>query len=86
MPLTVKKNDYIYVGKSLNEGNLNCQNLINVYFNYFKDFLNQLSATKRTFNYIQILLINKIQQIFENQNITISDKHIEIIVKKITSK
>ncbi len=86
VPLTIKKNDYVFVGKSLNEGNLNCHNLINVYFNYFKNFLNQLNATKRTFNYIQILLIKKIQQIFENQNITISDKHIEIIVKKITSK
>lgn len=84
--INVKKYEFIHIGKRLNEGNTNLNNLLNIYYQHFQGFLTKLEATQLAFIYIQFLITKKIQQIFENQNIFISDKHVELIVKKITSK
>ena len=43
-------------------------------------------ATKRSITAIQILLLNLVQDVYRSQGIYISDKHVEIIVRQITSK
>ena len=35
---------------------------------------------------IQLLLIQKVQQVYNSQGVDIADKHLEIIIKRITSK
>nr|YP_009395991.1 RNA polymerase b''''-subunit [Dasya naccarioides]ARW65177.1 RNA polymerase b''''-subunit [Dasya naccarioides] len=56
----------------------------------FKSHLNQgLSiddATRLTFIEIQLLLIKEIQLVYQSQGVDIADKHIEVIVKQMTSK
>ena len=43
-------------------------------------------GTKRSLSKIQIILINSIQSIYQSQGVNISSKHIEIIVRQMTSK
>jgi hypothetical protein len=84
--INLKKNEFIFIGKRLNPGNLNLHNLLNIYFHHFKNFIETIHAAKLAFIYTQVIILKKIEEIFENQNIFIADKHIELIVKKITSK
>lgn len=43
-------------------------------------------ATRKSIEKIQSYLIKKIQNVYESQGVRISDKHMEIIVKQMTSK
>ena len=40
----------------------------------------------RLFKNIQLLLIQKVQQVYNSQGVSIADKHLEVIVKRISSK
>jgi DNA-directed RNA polymerase subunit beta' len=82
----IKKRDYVYLGQALTNGSINAHNLLNIYFNYFIKKFNNCFAADISIQKIQLLLIQKIQQIYNSQGVYISDKHLEIIVKKITSK
>lgn len=85
-PLIVKKNDFIYVGQPLTEGSVNPHNLLMTYFAYYKNFTNDYESTYLSFKHIQMLLIQKIQQVYNSQGVSIADKHLEVIIKRITSK
>nr|AOC61448.1 beta'' subunit of RNA polymerase [Rhexinema sarcinoideum] len=55
----------------------------------FKEFQNLYSSSisvQKSFEYIQKYIINGIQSVYQSQGVNISDKHIEIIVKQMTSK
>ena len=84
--LTIKKNDFIYIGQALTEGSVNPHNLLLTYFSYYKNFTSYYQATCLSVKNIQLLLIEKIQQVYILQDVTIADKHLEVIIKKITSK
>ena len=85
-PLIVKKNDFIYVGQPLTEGSVNPHNLLMTYFSYYRNFSDDYESAYLSFKNIQILLIQKIQQVYNAQGVNIADKHLEVIIKKITSK
>ena len=55
-------------------------------FNNFKLNLSTFEATQRSFEQIQYIIINEIQKVYCSQGIYISDKHLEIIVRQMTSK
>jgi len=84
--LTIKENDFIYVGQALTEGCVNPHNLLLTYFSYYKNFTSYYEATCLSVKNIQLLLIEKIQQVYILQDVTIADKHLEVIIKKISSK
>ena len=80
---------YFYIGKpseKLPEGSINPHKLLETYFNYYKSYGNQYEAAYLSFKNIQILLIEKVQEVYTLQDVYISDKHLETILKKITSK
>jgi DNA-directed RNA polymerase subunit beta' len=84
--LTIKENDFIYIGQALTEGCVNPHNLLLTYFSYYKNFTSYYEATCLSVKNIQLLLIEKIQQVYILQDVTIADKHLEVIIKKISSK
>jgi DNA-directed RNA polymerase subunit beta' len=84
--LTIKENDFIYIGQALTEGSVNPHNLLLTYFSYYKNFTSYYESTCLSVKNIQLLLIEKIQQVYILQDVTIADKHLEVIIKKITSK
>nr|YP_009397230.1 RNA polymerase b''''-subunit [Thuretia quercifolia]ARW66416.1 RNA polymerase b''''-subunit [Thuretia quercifolia] len=56
----------------------------------FKFYLNQglsiSDATRLSLMQIQLLLIKEVQLVYQSQGVDIADKHVEVIVKQMTSK
>ena len=56
----------------------------------FRSYLNQglniYNSTKLSIIEVQLLLVKEIQLVYQSQGVYISDKHIEVIVKQMTSK
>ena len=89
--LTIKENEKI-----------NPHNLLKVYFNYYgliKNFFcdrtktvksyrltNNYEASYRSFKKIQSLILNSVQSVYESQGVSIADKHLEVIIKQMTTK
>ena len=90
IPLTSKilvdSGSFIDIGEPLTEGILDVHELLAILFKYHSTFDGILMGTKRSLSKIQIILINSIQSIYQSQGVNISSKHIEIIVRQMTSK
>lgn len=84
--IIIKKNDYLYLGQAITKGSVNPHDLLIIYFNYYTYFFNNYEATYLSFKNIQLLLIQKVQQVYNSQGVSIADKHIELIIRQITSK
>jgi len=88
---TVKENERI-----------NPHKLLKVYFNYYglgKKFLcdrtktvkyNRLiqnyEGSYKSFKKVQSFILNSVQSVYQSQGVTINDKHLEVIIKQMTTK
>ena len=82
----VKQKQFIDLGHPLTEGSINPHDLLLTYFSFYKNFTSQFEAAYLSFKNIQFLLIEKVQEVYITQGVSISDKHLEVILKKMTSK
>jgi DNA-directed RNA polymerase subunit beta' len=82
----VKKNDYVFLGQALTDGSVNPHNLLLTYFAYYKNYCNDYESAYLSFKNIQLLLMQKVQQVYNSQGVDIADKHLEVILRRITSK
>ena len=87
---TIRENDKI-----------NPHTLLKVYFNYyamerkvcsnkkqFTTFLrlaNNYEASYQTFKKIQLLILNSVQSVYQSQGVSIANKHLEVIIKQMTT-
>nr|YP_009394546.1 RNA polymerase b''''-subunit [Vertebrata thuyoides]ARW63108.1 RNA polymerase b''''-subunit [Vertebrata thuyoides] len=53
---------------------------------YLSQGLNVYNASRLSILEIQLLLVKEVQHVYQSQGVYISDKHIEVIVKQMTSK
>ena len=81
---------------------INPHKLLKVYFNYYgliKSFLcdrtqsikyNRLitnyEGSYKSFKKVQSFILNSVQAVYESQGVTINDKHLEVIIKQMTTK
>ena len=81
---------------------INPHNLLKAYFNYYglvKNFFcdrtkivisyrltNNYEASYRSFKKVQSLILNSVQSVYESQGVSIADKHLEVIIKQMTTK
>lgn len=81
---------------------INPHTLLKVYFNYYgliKNFFcdrkqtltsyrltNNSEASYRSFKKVQSLILNSVQSVYDSQGVTIADKHLEVIIKQMTTK
>ena len=88
---TIKEND-----------NVNPHKLLKVYFNYYglvkfftcdrthKVYSNRLiqnyEGSYKTFKKVQLFILNSVQFVYQSQGVTINDKHLEVIIKQMTTK
>nr|YP_009367545.1 beta'' subunit of RNA polymerase [Pseudoneochloris marina]ARK14517.1 beta'' subunit of RNA polymerase [Pseudoneochloris marina] len=66
------------------ESSLN--HLVKTQFSSYKKLYPKKEAVRKSVEYIQQFIVNGIQNVYQSQGVNISDKHIEIIVKQMTSK
>lgn len=88
MKKIVKTGDFVKLGEKLTDGQTDVRELLQIIFNFYSKVVkldNYLSSIK-SFRQIQLLLIAEIQNVYKSQGVDISDKHIEIIVRQMTTK
>jgi len=81
---------------------VNPHKLLKVYFNYYgfikfftcdrtkKVHYNRLiqnyEGSYKTFKKVQLFILNSVQSVYQSQGVTINDKHLEVIIKQMTTK
>lgn len=83
---TIFLNDFVNLGQPLTNGTINPHHLLKIFYDYYCLRLDAELAAFLSFKYLQFLLVVKVQQVYNSQGVTIADKHLEIIVRQITSK
>ncbi len=72
--------------ETLTDGPINPHDKLDILFNYYKLKYSIHEACKKSFKHLQLFLVNEVQRTYLSQGVQIADKHIEIIVKQMTSK
>ena len=72
----------------LTDGNISPHDKLETLFNYYLIKLDSSvhDACKKSFKHLQLFLVNEVQRTYLSQGVQIADKHIEIIIKQMTSK
>ena len=81
---------------------INPHSLLKIYFSYYAQIKQMIchndaklllyrltdnyEASYRGFKKIQALILNSVQSVYKSQGVTIADKHLEVIIKQMTTK
>ncbi len=76
----------VEVGEMLTDGPANPHEILEVFFNYYLEEKGCYEASLIGFQEAQNFLVAQVQSVYQSQGIDISDKHIEVIVRQMTSK
>jgi len=82
----VSNGDYIAIADPITEGSPNPHEMLTIFFNFYKNLMSLYDAAKLSLQKVQSYLVNEVQSVYQSQNVDISDKHIEVIVRQMTSK
>ena len=77
---------YVTFLEPLTDGPISPHEKLDTLFKYYSSKLPVIEACKKSFKYLQLFLVNEVQRTYLSQGVQIADKHIEIIVKQMTSK
>ena len=80
--------NYIKFAEPLTDGPISPHNKLETLFNYYY-YIEKLlvnDACRASFRDLQLFLVNDVQRTYSSQNVQIADKHVEIIIKQMTSK
>jgi len=80
------KGEFIDLGEPITNGMINMHDLLHILFLYHLNLDGVQEATFRSLSKIQLLLVNGVQGIYHSQGVMLSNKHLEIIVRQMTSK
>jgi hypothetical protein len=90
IPLTSKlllnPGTFVDIGEPLTEGTVDIHELLNIFFKYHSIIDGTMKGTIRSLTKFQLLLVNSIQAIYQSQGVGVSSKHIEIVVRQMTSR
>jgi DNA-directed RNA polymerase subunit beta' len=84
--LLVTDGQRVETAHPLTDGPANPHEILEIFFNYHVDDLGVYEASLRGLQKAQIFLVDQVQSVYQSQGIDISDKHIEVIVRQMTSK
>ena len=77
---------YVNFLDPLTDGPISPHDKLDILFNYYQQQYTVHEACKKSFKHLQLFLVNEVQRTYLSQGVQIADKHIEIIVKQMTSK
>ena len=84
--LLVSDGDEVKAGHILTDGQSNPHEILDVFFNHFREENGVFEAALLALQKAQAFLVNEVQSVYQSQGVEISDKHIEVIVRQMTSK
>ena len=85
----IPKIEQLFEARQTKEGEILPNNLsdkLDRFFNNYKQQFNQKEAVRNSLQRIQQILVKNIHQVYLSQGVTIADKHLEVVVKQMTSK
>ncbi|MEL6552497.1 MAG: DNA-directed RNA polymerase subunit beta', partial [Cyanobacteria bacterium J06621_11] len=84
--LVIGDGQKVKVGEPLTDGPSNPHQILEVFFKYYRENKGTHEAAMLSLEKVQSFLVNEVQSVYQSQGIDISDKHIEVIVRQMTSK
>ena len=86
--LLIGKFEFVNVGQPLNDASINPHTILDIYFLYYRSLklLTPYHSAYRSLRKIQAVLLSSVQAVYYSQGVSISDKHVEIIIKQMTGK
>ena len=77
---------YVNFLENLTDGPISPHDKLETLFTYYKARYPIHESCKKSFKHLQLFLVNEVQRTYLSQGVQIADKHIEIIVKQMSSK
>ena len=85
----IPKIEQFFEARQTQEGEVLPENLhekLQEFFNINKQTQNSQEAARKSLEKIQKILVDGVQKVYQSQGVTIADKHLELIVRQMTSK
>ena len=82
----ISDNQHVIAGERLTDGPANPHELLEVMFKSSREALGVHDASLISLREVQTFLVNEVQGVYQSQGVDISDKHIEVVVRQMTSK
>ena len=82
----VSNGENILLAEPITDGAPNPHEILSLYFNFYTNVLGIYESAKLSLQKVQTYLVNEVQNVYQSQNVEISDKHVEVIVRQMTSK
>ncbi len=78
--------DKVIPGERLTDGPANPHELLEVLFRANLEALGTYEAALVSLRQVQCFIVSEVQSVYQSQGVDISDKHIEVVVRQMTSK
>ncbi len=82
----VSDDQAVEAGEPLTDGPINPHDILDIYFRFYRESKGCYEAALISFQKVQKFLVNGVQSVYQSQGIDIADKHIEVVVRQMTSK
>ncbi len=82
----VSNGQQVTAGELLTDGPINPHELLDCFFTDLRDRKPLMEAAQEAIAKLQHRLVNEVQNVYKSQGVSIDDKHIEVIVRQMTSK
>ena len=84
--IMVSDGQQVEAGELLTDGPINPHELLECFFVDLKDSKPLMDAAQASISKLQRRMVNEVQNVYKSQGVAIDDKHIEVIVRQMTSK
>ena len=84
--LVIGDGQKVATGEALTDGPSNPHQILEVFYKYYRENKGTHEAAMLSLEQVQSFLVNEVQSVYQSQGVDISDKHIEVIVRQMTSK
>jgi DNA-directed RNA polymerase subunit beta' len=82
----VSDGQQVSAGEMLTDGPINPHELLECYFEDLRSRKPTMEAAQEAISKLQFRMVTEVQNVYKSQGVSISDKHIEVIVRQMTSK
>ncbi|MGC5197190.1 DNA-directed RNA polymerase subunit beta' [Aphanothece microscopica] len=82
----VSDGQQVSAGESLTDGPINPHELLECFFEDLRSRKPTMDAAQEAISKLQFRMVTEVQNVYKSQGVSISDKHIEVIVRQMTSK
>jgi DNA-directed RNA polymerase subunit beta' len=82
----VSDGQQVRAGEMLTDGPINPHELLECHFEDLRGRKPTMEAAQEAISHLQFRMVTEVQNVYKSQGVSIDDKHIEVIVRQMTSK